>query len=170
VRATDGSERTIAYDRLLIATGAESARPLIQGLDTPGVFFLRWMVDSFAIKQYLDVATPRRAVIIGGGYIGLEMADALTVRGMAVTLLEFSPEILTTLDPALGSRIRAELTARGVAVVTGKGVARIERQDHKLSAITASGERWPADLVLVAAGARIYPTRRRSPVLGTRCR
>jgi len=73
---------------------------------------------------------------------------------MAVTLLEFSPEVLTTLDPALGSRIRAELTARGVAVVTGKGVARIERQGHELSATTATGERWPADLVLVAAGAR----------------
>jgi NADPH-dependent 2,4-dienoyl-CoA reductase/sulfur reductase-like enzyme len=123
-------------------------------LATPGVFFLRWMADSFAVKQFMAVEQPHRAVIIGGGYIGLEMADALTVRGLAVTLLEFAPEVLTTLDPELGAHIRAELTSRGVQVATGKAVAGIGRQQQKLCVQTAAEERWAADLVLVAAGAR----------------
>lgn len=149
-----GQSVTVGYDRLLIGTGAESVRPSIPGMDLPGVFCLRWMADSFAVKAFLDSAAPRRAVIIGAGYIGLEMADALTVRGMAVTLVEFAPEVLTTLDPELGGRIRAELEAKGVTVHVGTAVEGIEQQDDALSVAVAGGAAVPADLVLVAVGAR----------------
>jgi len=153
-RSTDGNIQQVGYDKLLIATGAESARPAIDGWDAPGVFFLRWMADSFAVKRFMDQEKPRRAVIIGGGYIGLEMADALTHKGMEITLMEFAPEVLTTLDPDLGRRIRGELGSKGVRVVTGQAVKRITREQGALVAHTASGQTETADMVLVAAGAR----------------
>ena len=154
VRSSDGNNRRIGYDKLLIATGAESARPPIEGLESPGVFFLRWMDDSFAVKRFMDRESPKRAVVIGGGYIGLEMADALTHKGMAVTLLEFAPEVLTTLDPELGALIRGELQSKGVRVITGQEVQRISRNENELSVHAVAGDTVAADMVLVAAGAR----------------
>jgi NADPH-dependent 2,4-dienoyl-CoA reductase/sulfur reductase-like enzyme len=154
VRSADGQTRPIGYDKLLIATGAAPAKPPIAGLDAPGVFFLRWMADSFAVKGYLDRVHPQRAAIIGGGYIGLEMADALALRGMAVTLMEFAPEVLTTLDAELGRLVHAELTRRGVRVIAGQAVQGIRRRQNGLVVETAAGERVAADMVIVAAGAR----------------
>jgi NADPH-dependent 2,4-dienoyl-CoA reductase/sulfur reductase-like enzyme len=80
-----GQARYLPYDRLIIATGATSIYPSIAGLNLPGVFFLRFMEDAFAVHQHLETRAPRKAVIIGGGYIGMEMADALTRRGLSVT-------------------------------------------------------------------------------------
>ncbi len=154
VRSADGNARSIGYDKLLIAVGAESAVPPIEGLNTPGVFFLRWMADSFAVKAFMEQSLPRRAVIIGGGYIGLEMADALTLKGLEVTLMEFASEVLTTLDPDLAKLIRFELQAKGVRVVTGQAVSRITPEQGALQVHTSSGEHATADMVLVAAGAR----------------
>jgi NADPH-dependent 2,4-dienoyl-CoA reductase/sulfur reductase-like enzyme len=144
----------VGYDKLLIATGARSAVPPIEGLDVPGVFFLRWTADSFAVKDFIDQYHPRRAVIIGGGYIGLEMADALTHLGIEVTLMEFAPEVMTTLDPETGLLIRAELTSRNVRVVTGQAVQRSVRKENSLLVETASGNNEAADMVLVATGAK----------------
>lgn len=154
IGSSDGEERSIGYGRLLIATGAESARPPIEGLDTTGVFSLRWMADGIGIQDFVERRHPRRAAIIGGGYIGLEMADALTRRGMAVTLMEFAPEVLTTLDPELGGLIRAELTSRGVRVDTGQAVERIVNSGAGLLVQNAAGRNTEADMVLVATGAR----------------
>lgn len=153
-RSSDGINHRIGYGKLLIATGAESAKPPIKGLENPGVFFLRWMDDSFAVKRFIDQENPSRVVVIGGGYIGLEMADALTHKGMAVTLLEFAPEVLTTLDPELGALIRAELQSKEVRVITEQAVQRISRNEDGLSVQTAAGDTVAADIVLVAAGAR----------------
>ncbi|MFP4257192.1 MAG: FAD/NAD(P)-binding oxidoreductase, partial [Desulfobacterales bacterium] len=154
VRAAGGDIRRIEYGRLLIATGAESIKPPIEGLDTPGVFFLRQMADSFAIKRFMDQNQPKRAAIIGGGYIGLEMADALARRGISVTLAEFAPEVLTTLDPALGALIREELESKGVRVITGHKVESISPGNNELCIHSVSGSTETADMALVAAGAR----------------
>ncbi|MBI5897159.1 MAG: FAD-dependent oxidoreductase, partial [Desulfobacterales bacterium] len=151
--APKGEVKAVPYDRLLVATGAESARPPIQGLDVPGVFFLRWMTDSFAVKQFMDQVKPQRAVVVGGGYIGLEMADALTHRGLVVTLMEFAPEVLTTLDPELGRHIREELQSKEVRVVTGAAVQSIVREQGTVAVKTVSGQTTPSDMVVVAAGA-----------------
>lgn len=164
--APKGEVKAVPYDRLLIATGAESARPPIQGQDAPGVFFLRWMADSFAVKQFMDQAKPRRAVVVGGGYIGLEMADALTHRGLAVTLMEFAPEVITTLDPELGRHLREELQSKGVRVVTGAAVQAIVREQGALAVKTVSGQTTPSDIVIVAAGAKPSTALARSAGLG----
>ncbi|MFP4532972.1 MAG: FAD-dependent oxidoreductase [Desulfobacterales bacterium] len=154
VQSEDGKTRQIGYDKLLIATGAESVKPPIEGVNTDGVFFLRWMADSFAVKRFMEQQNPRRAVIIGGGYIGLEMADALTRKGLNVTLMEAAPEILTTLSPDLAGQIRAGLVSNGVQVITGQAVSRITRDQNALSVQTAAGHVETTDMVLVAAGAK----------------
>lgn len=152
--SNDRHTREIAYDKLMIATGAESARPPIDGLDQPGVFFLRWMDDGFAIQQFMAHENPNRAVIIGGGYIGLEMADALTRRGLEVTVLEFLPEVLAAMDPVMGRLIKNELESHGVKVVTGRAVRGIERKNGVLLVHYDSGETSKADMVLVATGVK----------------
>ena len=92
-----GKARQLKYDRLVIATGAVSARPNIPGLDLPGVYPMRWMADGMAAHRHLAGRQPQAAVVVGGGYIGMEMADALTQRGLAVTVVEYLGSVMTTL-------------------------------------------------------------------------
>ena len=105
----NGQAEQLRYDRLVIATGAEPVRPPIRGLDLAGVYVLRSMEDSFAVHAYLESQTPRTAVIIGGGYIGLEMADALTHRGLSVSVVEHGASVLKNFDISFGQHIGAEL-------------------------------------------------------------
>jgi NADPH-dependent 2,4-dienoyl-CoA reductase/sulfur reductase-like enzyme len=151
--SNDGRTREMAYDKLLIATGAVSARPPIAGLDRKGVFLLRFMADGFAMQQFIEEENPRKAIIVGGGYIGLEMAEALTRRGLRITVLEFLPGVLSTLDPDMGRLVRKELESRGVTVLTGKAVQSIENKGGSL-AVNASGETLTTDMVLVATGVK----------------
>jgi len=101
----DGRERFFDYDRLIIATGASSFRPSIRGLDLPGVFFLRWMGDAFGLRDYLTEHQPDSALIIGSGYIGVEMADALTRRGLSVTMMARGT-VLKTVDGTMSRLVR----------------------------------------------------------------
>lgn len=104
-----GEIQQLQCDRLIIATGAVPIRPKIEGADLPGVYFLRSMADSFALEHHLATRKPLSAIIIGGGYIGLEMADALTLQGLAVTVLDRSKSILKTVDSSFGWIVSAEL-------------------------------------------------------------
>ncbi|HYA43283.1 MAG TPA: FAD-dependent oxidoreductase [Syntrophobacteraceae bacterium] len=144
----------IAYDRLIIATGAESIRPKIDGIDLPGVFLLRWMAEAFAIQQFVRGRQPRSAIIVGGGYIGMEMADALTHRGMDVTVVEFFDSVLTTVDREFGEKIEANLKAHGVKVKTGITVTSIMQSGEQLAVIGSEGFSAQAHMVLVAVGAK----------------
>src|SRR5690348_17338631 len=132
VTDADGKEELLAYDRLIVGTGAVPVRPPITGLDGPealgpddGVHLLHSMGDTFAVVRTLENVAPASAVIVGAGYIGLEMADALTVRGLAVTQMEQLPEVLPTVDPPLGALVHAELAAHGAEVLTGTTVQAI---------------------------------------------
>ena len=134
VTSADGGEELLGYDKLIVGTGAVPVRPPIAGLAGPaalgpddGVHLLHSMGDTFAVMATLEQAAPATAVIVGAGYIGLEMADALTVRGLAVTQMEQLPEVLPTVDPELGALVHAELAARGVEVLTGTTVQAISR-------------------------------------------
>lgn len=149
-----GQSRQIPYDRLVIATGAVPARPPVRGLEQPGIFFLRTMADGFALRDYLETQSPVSAVVVGGGYIGLEMAEALSRRGMRITLVEYFPSVLTTLDPSLGALVGEELGRHGVAVATGVAVERIDRQKGRLVVTGSGGFGAETDLVLVATGVR----------------
>ncbi|WP_279615224.1 FAD-dependent oxidoreductase [Desulfonatronum thioautotrophicum] len=142
-----------AYDALIIATGAVSRVPTVNGLDRPNVFFLRWMEDAFRMKRFLDQQRPRSAVIIGGGYIGLEMADALTRRGLRVTLAGHAPTVLKTVDPEFGRQVAAELRRNGVNVATRVSVQDIADSRQGLRVSGTPDFQREADMVLVAVGA-----------------
>ena len=140
------------YDRLVIATGATSVHPHILGLDLPGVSLLRFMADAFAVHQHLETHAPRSVVIIGGGYIGMEMADALTRRGLTVTVVEHAASVLKTVDPSFGNLISAELQRHGIRVETDVRVEHIEQEEAHLRVMGSHQFQTVADLVLVAVG------------------
>ena len=147
-----GQGQSLHYDRLVIATGATAVHPPLVGLDLPGVYRLRFMADAFAVHQHLEAHTPRSALIIGGGYIGMEMADALTRRGLAVTVAEHGASVLKTIDASFGSLISAELVRHGVRVETGVRIERIDREGTQLRVVGSNAFQTTADLVLVAVG------------------
>ena len=140
-----------AYDKLLIATGARPIQPAIAGLDLAGVFTLHTMEQSFAVHRYLDETKPQRAVIVGAGYIGLEMADALTRRGIEVVVASRTPTVLATVDSELGITVQDELCLHGVKVHTDVEITAIGRDEGGLR-VSGDGFDELCDLVLVAVG------------------
>ena len=145
------AHRRLTYDRLVVATGAEPVRPPIDGLDLPGVHALHTMGHAFALHDHL--ADAQRAVVVGGGYIGVELADALTHRGLDVTMMEMAKSVLTTVDAQLGAEIRGELERHGVRVRTDTRVEAIEPKGHELVVVAGDG-RFPTDAVVVCGGVR----------------
>jgi NADPH-dependent 2,4-dienoyl-CoA reductase/sulfur reductase-like enzyme len=156
VREPAGAGRELHYDRLVVATGAVPARPSIHGLEAPTVFMLHSMADSFAIHEHLANHQPKSAIIVGAGYIGLEMADALSQRGLAVTVLDIGTTVLQTVDPQLGRRVATELERHGVRIRIGSRIAVIERDEDGLVVVDAEGRRDRADLAVVATG--VHPS------------
>jgi NADPH-dependent 2,4-dienoyl-CoA reductase/sulfur reductase-like enzyme len=149
-----GRARTLAYDRLVIATGAEPIPPAIPGRELPSVYVLHTMEDSFHVQAHLTTRQPRHAVIVGGGYIGLEMADALTYRGLSVTLLQRGPSVLHSVDASLARLLEDELRRHGVHVITGAQVAGISQAGSRLAVTYAPGNRIETDLVVLGTGVR----------------
>ncbi len=152
VTAADGREELLPYDMLIIGTGAVPVRPPISGLDGPGalgpgdgVHLLHSMGDTFAVMRTLEQAAPGSAVIVGAGYIGLEMADALTMCGLKVIQMEQLPEVLPTVDPQLGALVHDQLAGHGVDVLTRTAVRAISRAPAaargrlRVEAVTAGG-------------------------------
>ena len=147
-----GQARDLPFDRLIIATGATSIHPPIVGLNLSGVYPLRFMADAFAVHQHLETHTPRSVVIIGGGYIGMEMADALTRRGLSVTVVEHAASVLKTVDSNFGTLVSNELQRHGIRVETNVRVERIDQKDTRLYVTGSNHFHTVADLVLVGVG------------------
>ena len=145
-------EGHLDYDQLIIATGATSVHPPIVGLNLPGVYLLRFMADVFAVHEHLETRAHRSAVIIGGGYIGMEMADAFTRRGLAVTVVEHAASVLKTVDPGFGTLVSAELQRHGVRVETDVRVERIDQKETQVHVTGSNHFQTDADLVLVGVG------------------
>lgn len=150
----DGTTFEHGYDKLVIGTGANSVRPPIVGLDLAGVFQLRWMSDTFAFEHYLTTRSPKHVVIVGGGYIGLEMAEALARRGLQVSIIEMSASVMTTIDPDLGEKVGAELKRNGVRMLTSQAISSVAKASDALLIEGPNNFAYPADMVLVAVGAR----------------
>jgi NADPH-dependent 2,4-dienoyl-CoA reductase/sulfur reductase-like enzyme len=149
------------YSKLLIATGAAAVKPLINGLDLPGVFTLRKLSDARQIDRFIAEHTVRRGLIIGGGYIGLEMAEALHARGLEVTLVELLPQLMPNFDADMVQPVTAHLTEKGVTVLTGLRVRSVEQGQDQLAVLTMpagnqqGGKAGIAtDLIMVATGVR----------------
>ena len=147
VRQPDGSTELIGYDELIVGTGAVPVRPPIEGFDAlgpaDGVHLLHSMGDTFALTESSERLHPKTALIVGAGYVGLEMAEGLTVRGIAVTQVEMLPEVLPTVDVELGALVHDELTKHGVdvhtnATVTGSAAAPMPASTSTARPATAS--------------------------------
>jgi NADPH-dependent 2,4-dienoyl-CoA reductase/sulfur reductase-like enzyme/rhodanese-related sulfurtransferase len=144
------------YDALVLATGAAPVRPPIPGIDLPGIFSLRTIPDSRQIREQIAGRNAKRAVVVGGGFIGLETTENLVRRGVSVTIVEMLPQVMPPVDPEMAVPIQEHLTANGVSLCLGDGVDGFE-QDPKgntLSVVTKSGGRYDCDMVLLAIGVR----------------
>ncbi len=168
VTPPSGNEELLAYDELVVGTGALPVRPPIDGIEgraalgvDDGVHLLHSMGDTFAVMETLERHEPSSAVIVGAGYIGLEMAEALTARGVSVTQMEQVGEVLPTVDPELGALVRNQLTDHGVDVLVGTRVDSIRRAPRGVAGrleVAASSRRSSVvrtvDMVLVVVGVR----------------
>jgi NADPH-dependent 2,4-dienoyl-CoA reductase/sulfur reductase-like enzyme len=161
VRSEAGAEEQIAYDELIVGTGALPTHAGIIGPDalTPsdGLHVIHSMADTFALDNDLDSRQPQSAIIVGAGYVGLEMAEAFIARGMHVTQLQRGSEVLSTLDPELGTLVHDELTSHGVDVVVNTTISGIEKTSAGLTVSGAhDGKSFSktADLVLLVVGVR----------------
>jgi NADPH-dependent 2,4-dienoyl-CoA reductase/sulfur reductase-like enzyme len=154
VREPSGRSERMKYDRLVIATGAQPVVPPLEGLNQPGVFQMRWMEDALALAHFIENKKPRRAAIIGAGYIGLEMADALTRLGIEVCLIQRSAQVLKTFEPELSGVIRTELERQGVRVLTGRPPEIIRESGDAFQVLGPEGLAVEVDVVLVVTGVR----------------
>ena len=150
-----GTELTLPYDDLLIATGARPVPPPVEGLDTPGVFGVQTLGDGQRILDAMSERSPRHAVVVGGGYIGLEMAEAMQLRGLRVTLVDLAPQPMTTLEPELGGRIADAMRDMGIDVRLGTPLTGVEAgEDGWVRAVTTPDGSIATDLVVLGTGTR----------------
>lgn len=151
VRDANGEE-WLPYDRLILAQGGNPITPPLPGANASHVFTLWNVPDMDRLHRYIDLELPSTAVIVGGGFIGLEMAEAFAKRGIATTVVELLPTVMSLMDAEFGRLIAQEMTRHGVQVVTGIGVAAIDA-DAKTVQLT-DGRVIPAELVLMSIGVR----------------
>ncbi len=150
-----GQEETYHYDKLVLATGAAPVRPKIPGIDTGNVFVLRRPEDGLAIQAALEASKPRRAVLIGAGAIGLEMAEALVRRGLKVTVIEALEQIMPGLDVEMAAILQRYVESQGVKCRTGEQVTSIvSREEGLVEKVYTNRGEYAADLVVVAVGVR----------------
>lgn len=154
VRDLDGrQEFSVAYDQLVVATGGSAIRPSIPGVDLQGVFVLRTVEDGLAVNEFMTQHRPRRAVIIGGGYIGVEVAEAFVQRGLQTTVLDMAPQLLDNFDADLAQMMQNELERNGATVSVDDTAQGIEGDAAgRARAVVSARGRYEADLVLIGAG------------------
>ena len=153
VRAVEtGVESWEAFDQLVIATGSTPRRPPLPGVDAAGIFGVQTLDDGLAVRAAADAAGVRHAVVVGGGYIGLELGEALVRRGLAVALVESAPQPMSTLDPEMGELVADALRAVGVDVYVGERVEGFDTDAGRVTGVRTSARALPADLVILGLG------------------
>ncbi|WP_109489090.1 FAD-dependent oxidoreductase [Occallatibacter savannae] len=150
VRRPDGTEQDVSYDKLILSQGARPIVPPIPGADLPNVFTLRDVPDMDRIVAFLETQRPKTAAVIGGGFIGLEMAEAFHRRGMHVTIIERFPHILPLLDSDMAADLQNHLYGRGLDLKTSAEARALTAQGVEL----ADGSLIPAELILLSVGVK----------------
>lgn len=154
VKAPDGSVYEESYDRLLLSPGATPVKPPLPGIDLPGIFTLRNVSDTDAIKQYITSNDVKRAVVIGGGFIGLEMAENLHDAGAEVTVVEMADQVMAPIDYSMASIVHQHLLEKGVGLRFNTAVTGFEKEGDGLEVSFASGDPAKADIVILSIGVR----------------
>ena len=154
VRRIDGTEYTEHYDKLLLSPGSAPMRPPIKGIETEGIFTLRNVEDTDRIKNYLDTHEVRDVVVVGGGFIGLEMAENLHNAGIPVSIIEMAEQVMTPIDFSIASHVHRHLLDKGMSLYLRQGVERFERLNNRIAVYLSSDEKIEADMVLLSIGVR----------------
>ena len=150
-----GEVYTESYDKLVLSPGAEPLRPRIEGIDSPKIFTLRNVPDTDAINGFLQQTNPKKAVVVGGGFIGLEMAENLHEAGVQVTVIEMADQVMAPLDFSMAAMVHQHLTSKGVTLLLGDGVKKFETlADQSLAVHLSSGKTVQTDLVILSIGVR----------------
>ncbi len=153
-RREDGAESWEGYGELLIATGAHPFCPEFPGSDGAGIFGLSTLRSGIRIQEFLAAEKPKRAVVVGGGYIGLEMAEALVRRGMDVSLVQRGEQVMETLDPDMGSLVSDALREIGVSLYLKEALSGFETREGRVTAVVTDQRTLPAELVILGMGTR----------------
>lgn len=154
IRRADGTTYTETYDRLLLSPGAEPVRPPLEGIDTEGIFTLRNVDDTDRIHSYLGTHRVRHAVVVGGGFIGLEMAENLHHAGAGVSIVEMADQVMAPVDFSIASHVHRHLMDKGVGLWLGRGVEKFTSENGSIKVWLNTGETLSADLVLLSIGVR----------------
>lgn len=150
-----GTEAWTSYDKLVIATGARPVRPDLPGIDAPGVHGVQTLDDGQALLDTLERARGRRAVVVGAGYIGVEMAEALINRGFEVTVVNRGKEPMSTLDPDMGRLVHTAMEGLGITMVDDAEVTKVlTGDDGRVRAVVTDDAEYPADVVVLGIGVR----------------
>ena len=149
-----GTETVYPYDKLVIATGASPVKPPIAGVELGNVFFMRTPQDAEDLRALVDSGSVKKAVVVGAGYIGLEIAENLAARGVKPFVLDMAPHVLPGFDPEFATYIEGKLSEAGIPVVTGVKVTGLEGEDGKVKKVLTDKKGYKCDLVVLSAGIR----------------
>ena len=149
-----GAETVYPYDKLVIATGASPVKPPIAGVELGNVFFMRTPQDAEDLRALVDSGSVKKAVVVGAGYIGLEIAENLAARGVKPFVLDMAPHVLPGFDPEFATYIEGKLSEAGIPVVTGVKVTGLEGEDGKVKKVLTDKKGYKCDLVVLSAGIR----------------
>jgi NADPH-dependent 2,4-dienoyl-CoA reductase/sulfur reductase-like enzyme len=153
--AGEGSEHDEPFDQLVVAAGAVPSRPDVPGVDAEGIFGVQTLADGVTVRRAVDEGQPRRAVVVGGGYVGLEMAEALVRRGLEVALVDQTEQpMASTLDLDMGELVADAVRAVGVSLHLGEAVDGFETETGSVRAVHTASRSLPADLVVLGLGVR----------------
>lgn len=154
VKNAQGEEYELAYDKLLLAPGAQPVRPRLKGIEHEGIFTLRDVADTDRIKAFMTQHPAGKAIIVGGGFIGLEMAENLVKAGFKVSIIEMADQVLAPIDFSMASLVHQELLRNGINLYLGKAVQAFGDADGKVSVALSDGQHLTADMVLLSIGVR----------------
>mgnify|MGYP000839252193 FL=1 len=154
IRKADGQEYEETYDKLLLSPGANPVKPPLEGINSEGIFTLRNVEDTDRIKAYITDKQVKRAVVVGAGFIGLEMAENLHHAGVAVSVVEMGNQVMAPIDFSMAAYIHQHLTQKGVSLYLEEGVTHFERTEKGITVFLKSGKTIPADMVLLSIGVR----------------
>lgn len=149
-----GETYTETYDKLVLSPGAEPLRPGIEGIGSKKIFTLRNVPDTDTIKNYVNTENPKRAIVVGGGFIGLEMAENLYDLGIQVDVVEMANQVMAPLDFSMAAIVHRQLTDKGVGLHLEDGVSRFEEKDGSVTVHLRSGKQIATDMVLLSIGVR----------------
>ena len=154
IRKADGKEYEETYDKLLLSPGANPVKLPLEGIDSEGIFTLRNVEDTDRIKAYITDKQVKRAVVVGAGFIGLEMAENLHHAGVAVSVVEMGNQVMAPIDFSMAAPIHRHLIEKGVSLYLEEGVTRFRRTEEGITVFLKSGKSIPADMVLLSIGVR----------------